>query len=371
MFFLHPLRGPRPAPAPALTGHGSTRDGLDDQAVYNRLLPSVVDVTAVLRYDDETAEGTGFVFDGPGGLVLTNNHVIRDATSVTASFPSTGKIYRVRIVGTDTAADIAVLQLLHAPRIPAAPIGNSALVQLGDPVLAIGNQAGQGGPPTIAPGIINSLGRTIEADDGTSGFTETLRGLLQTSAQIEPGDSGGPLADAAGEVIGMDTAASTGSSAAGFAIPVSTAIPVGRQIAGGRPGPGITLGTGGFLGVLVVPRGSQGVPAEPEASLTARSASPKSGCDTTAAGASMPERVAPARSGALVEGVLCGAPAAASGLTAGDVIIRVAGQNVTSPTSLAASVTGCEPGMELPVTWVTVTGITRTALIRVGAAPAP
>jgi S1-C subfamily serine protease len=91
-----------------------------------------------------------------------------------------------------------VLQIQGVTGLTAAPLGDSAAVAPGMPVLAIGNQAGKGGLPAIAPGVIDSTGRTIQAADGTSGFIETLRGMLQTSAHIEPGDSGGPLADSAG-----------------------------------------------------------------------------------------------------------------------------------------------------------------------------
>ena len=391
----------------ALTGNGAPRQPLNAQRVYDRLAPSILDITATLRYDDETAEGTGFVFDSPGALVLTNNHVIKDATSITATLAATGQTYRARLVGADTLGDIAVLRLDGHPRLPVAPAGDSGGVQLGDQVLVIGNQAGQGGPPTIAPGIINSLNRTIEATDSGAGFTETLRGMLQTSAQVEPGDSGGPLANAEGQVIGVDTAAGTGANAVGFAIPVNSALAAARRIAAGQAGPGVTLGPQAFLGVIVV----AGPQTPPHSSLTDHpdSASPSllpsvaratgkrplkavtgpvrsggtpgrgagnrghdgSSCVSTAAEAVRPARVAPIRSGALVEGVLCGAPAAASGLAPGDMIIRAAGRAVPSPGALISALAGCEPGTQLPVTWVDLGGRTRTALIRVSAAPAP
>ncbi len=151
-----------------------------------------MDVTSTLRYDAETALGTGFIVDGRAGLVLTNNHVVRDATSVTVTLTDTGRTYPARIVGTDPGADVAVLQVEGASGLTAAPIGDSAAVTVGAPVLAIGNQAGRDGPPAARAGVVESLSRTIQAADGTSGFTETLHGMLQTSAQIELGDSGRP-----------------------------------------------------------------------------------------------------------------------------------------------------------------------------------
>jgi S1-C subfamily serine protease len=368
------LLRPPGASTPSLTGSAGGTDGLNDQAVYDKLAPSVVDITATLRYDDETAEGTGFAFGSSGDLVLTNNHVIRDSTSVAVTVASTGKTYAANVVGTDVGADIAVLQLDGRPRVRGAAIGDPADVRLGDPVLAIGNQAGQGGTPTIAPGIINSLDRTVEADDASSGFTETLHDMLQTSAQIEPGDSGGPLANAAGQIIGIDTAASTGAGSAGFAIPASTAVSIARQIASGQAAAGITIGTGGFLGVLVASDSSARAPSEAQVSLavvTLRGTPRELGCLNTQEEAEMPITGITGRSGAWVAGVLCATPAAASGLAEGDVIIRAAGRPVSSPEELVSIVAGCEPDSEVPVTWAEANGVLKTALIRVGSAPAP
>ena len=226
--------------AAAAKAEGSDRP-LSDRAVYDLVSPSVVDITATLGYDDETASGTGFFVDPRDGLVLTNNHVIRDATSVTVSIPGQ-RSYQARIVGADTSADIAVLRITPLPGAPSAPIGNSSTVSVGSTVVAIGNRAGAGGPPVLAPGVISATGRTIQAADGAAGFTETLHNMLQTSAKIQPGDSGGPLADSAGVVIGVDTAAGTGGAEAGYAIPINTAMSAERQIVSGRPAPGIVLG---------------------------------------------------------------------------------------------------------------------------------
>lgn len=373
---LRPFGALSTVPASSLAGQSAVRS-LNLQAIYNRLEPSIVDVTSTLRYDDETAAGTGFVVNGPAGLVLTNNHVVRDATSVTATVTSTGKSYPASIVGVDVGADIAVLQLQRAPRLPAAPIGDSAAITLGTPVLAIGNQAGRSGPPTIAPGIINSLNRTIQANDGASGFTETLHDMLQTSAQIEPGDSGGPLANAAGAVVGVDTAAGTGNPGIGYAIPIDGAMAVARQIAAGRPAPGITLGVAGFLGVIVpsttmtIPRLQvRGEPGPRPGAGTRRQAPLPPSCLDSEAAAGVPTSVAPARSGALVDGVLCGTGAAAAGITAGDVIVAVAGHAVSSPDALTAVVSACHPGTTVTVTWVATSGAIRTSMISIDPAPA-
>jgi S1-C subfamily serine protease len=226
----------------------------------------------------------------------------------------------------------------------------------------------------LASGVISATGRTIQAADGASGFTETLHGMLQTSAKIQPGDSGGPLADSAGVVIGVDTAAGTGGAEAGYAIPINTAMSAERQIVSGRPAPGIVLGVGGFLGVIVpsTTTASPQAQAAEERSLgtvPAGSAS-RIGCLPTEAGAGVPISVAPVDSGALVDGVLCGTAADAAGLTAGDVIITADGRRVSSPDALTAIVNACRPGSVVTVTWVSPSDATRTSRVRLDAAPA-
>ena len=365
--------GPSQPLVPAHAGHDAVRP-LDSQVIYQRVKPSVVDITSTLRYDAESASGTGFIVDGHAALVLTNNHVIRGATAVTVRLTTTGKTYQARIIGADVGADIAVLQVEGATGLTAAPLGDSASVRPGTTVLAIGNQAGQGGSPTAQSGVISNLGRTISAADGSSGFTETLHGMIQTTAQIEPGDSGGPLADSAGMVIGMDTAAGTGTPPAGYAIPINTVMAVERQIAAGHRAPGITIGVSGFLGV-VVPSTATVSPrrqAQQEQSIAAGGGGSRSplGCVDTEAESGVPATIAPARSGALVDGVLCGTGAASAGITPGDVITAAAGRPVTSPDALTAIMNSSQPGAVVPVTWVAITGTTRTSMIRLEVAPA-
>ncbi|MGH3250942.1 MAG: S1C family serine protease [Trebonia sp.] len=352
---------------------------LSDAAIRARIEPSVVDVTAMLTYDNETASGTGFVIDARDGLILTNNHVIRDATSVTVTVPATGLAYPADIVGVDVSADVAVLAIRPVAGLAAAPLGDSATVVEGAAVMSFGNQAGAGGSPAVALGVITGTGRTIQADDGAAGFSETLHGMLATTARIEPGDSGGPLTGAAGTVIGVDTAAGTGGPATGYAIPINAAMAAERQIAGRRPGRGVTLGVDGFLGVIVGP-GAARSPAAQQAAVQkaqehsigtgAAARSGASGCVLTQADATAPAAIAPAPAGALVVGVLCGTGAATAGIGAGDVITAADGHRVDSPDALLAIVGRCRPGAVVPVTWAGLAGISRTAPIRLGPAPA-
>jgi S1-C subfamily serine protease len=366
--------------SPPQRAAAATRDGqalprpLSDAAIRARIEPSVVDVTATLTYDDETASGTGFVVNSGAELILTNNHVVRDATSVAVTVPATGRTYPARIVGVDLTADIAVLEIRPVTGLPGAPLGDSAGVGAGLPVISFGNQAGAGGSPAVAPGVISGTGRTIQADDGASGFTETLHDMLATTARIEPGDSGGPLADSAGTVIGVDTAAGTGSTATGYAIPIDTAIAAERQIAAGHLIPGISLGVGGFLGAIVGSGTASSPVKQREAELgggTGAAARPASAtCVTTRGGAAAPAAIAPARAGALVIGVLCGTGAATAGITAGDVITAADGRRVASPRALSAIVNGGRPGSVMSFTWVSTRGISRTSRVRLSPAPA-
>jgi S1-C subfamily serine protease len=250
------------------------------------------------------------------------------------------------------------------------------------PVTSFGNQAGAGGSPAVTSGVISGTGRTIEANDGASGFSETLHGMLATTARIEPGDSGGPLASAAGTVIGVDTAAGTGtgSAATGYAIPIAAAMAAERQIAAGRRGPGITIGAAGFLGVLV----GRGLDRSPAAQATAAAAARSSGrsaqtvtaasvtpsCLPTKSPVRPPSAVARTGAGALVDAVLCGSPAAAAGISAGDVITAADGRAIASARALTSLISTSRPGTVISVTWVAATGSRRTALIRLTQAPA-
>lgn len=342
--------------------------------IYDKLEPTVVDVTSALRYNAETAEGTGFVINAAEGLILTNNHVIRGATTVTVTLTSDGREFPARIVGEDVDADVALLQIQDPAGLATAAIGNSSGLPPGSPVLALGNQAGIGGAPTVAPGVITGKGQTIQANDASSSFTETLHNMLVTNAHVAPGDSGGPLADAQGQVIGMVTAAGTSPPNAGYAIPINYALAAARLIAVGRSAPGVIIGPQAFLGVVtasVRDSGSErhsGGASSPQTAPSSATGAPA--CLQTSTAATPPGRTAPVRSGALVYGVLCGTGAEAAGLAAGDVITSADGRPVTSPSGLTAIVNGCRVGALVPVTWVSAAGKRQIRLVRLDVAPA-
>jgi S1-C subfamily serine protease len=314
--------------------------------------------------------------------VLTNNHVIDGATSVRANLvTNSGPSFAARVVGYDAADDVALLQLQGASGLTPVTFGNSSQVRLGTPVLALGNAEGHGGAkPT--QGIINALDRSIQASDEGSNSTENLKHMLQTNAKIEQGDSGGALANNAGQVIGMITAANTGSSSQssssggtlGFAIPINSALAIARQIASRQPSATVHIGLPGFLGVQVatsdssVPR--QQAADEAQAGRGGQAGAATSSCSTSNQQAGVPARIAPVAAGALIVGVLCNSAADAAGMVPGDVITSVDRQPVTTPGSLTAIPGTYHPGDVVSVLWVSRDGIERTTKMRLGDGPA-
>jgi S1-C subfamily serine protease len=342
------------APAnPNGTGNGGTSGGnntgtgsLNAQALAAKVDPAIVDVTSQLKYNNATAEGTGVVIS-PDGLVLTNNHVIDEATSVSATLVVSGKAYTAKVVGYDSTDDVALLQLQGASGLKTASLGDSSKVKVGQAVLALGNAGGRGGLPSTAQGTVQGLNRTIQASDNGANTQETLHGMIQTNAPIQEGDSGGPLVNSSGQVIGMDTAANTSgfapdqsSSTAGFAIPINHAISVANQIAGGHASSTVHIGLGGFLGV------------------TAAAANDPSGCVGNGGfgGGGFGGYTPPVSSGALICQVYPGTPAQAGGLSSGDVITSVNGQTVASSDGLTSLMAGDHPGDQLSISYVDANG---------------
>ena len=156
-------------------------------------IPGIVDIYTNLGYQQAAAAGTGIVLTS-SGEILTNNHVIRGATSIKVIVLDTGKSYKATVVGYTVDHDIAVLQVTNAPALTPAPLGNSSTVKAGDTVTTLGNAGGAGGAPSSSTGKIVGVGRSITARDD-SGGSETLKGLFETNAALQPGDSGGPMVE--------------------------------------------------------------------------------------------------------------------------------------------------------------------------------
>lgn len=223
---------------------------------FDAVSPDLVFVNTVLGEQQEQAAGTGIVLTS-SGEVLTNNHVIEGATSVQVTDAGNGRRYTATVIGYDRSHDVALLQLQGAHGLATAPLDTSTQPSVGEQVAAVGNAGGTGSLST-APGMITALDQSITASDQSSGSSEQLTGLIQVHADVRPGDSGGPLVDGSGKVLGMTTAAGktyqfrrNATGTAGFAIPITTALPIGKQIAAGRSSSTVHIGPSAQLGVAV------------------------------------------------------------------------------------------------------------------------
>ena len=366
------LPGSGAVPAPPASAAPLARG---DQDIVNKVKPGLVIINTALQYDSEAAAGTGMVINGDG-LVLTNNHVIEDSTRITATVISTGKTYQARVVGYDKTGDIALIQLQNASGLATVPIGNSSSARVGDGAVAMGNAEGQSRIKVTA-GHITALNTTITAsDEAGSTSTETLHGMIQTNADIVPGDSGGPLASSAG-VIGMDTAGNDSGDqqgpAAGFAIPINTALSVARQIAAGHATALITVGYPPFLGIFIGSGSSSNPQTQAQEQEQQNGGSGGSGstqrCYSSNADLTTPSVIAPVSSGTLIDGTICGSPAASVGMTGGAVITAVNGQAVGSPDDFAKLMTRFHPGDTISVTWVGPSGQRTTSSLHLTAGP--
>jgi S1-C subfamily serine protease len=305
--------------------------------------PAVVDVVSTLGNQNGTAAGTGIVLTS-SGEVLTNNHVIDGATSIKVRDVGNGQVYTASVVGYDVTQDVALIQLRGASGLQTADLGNSSSVTVGEKVVAIGNAGGQNGTPSVATGQVTGLDQSITASDASAGTAEQLTGLIRTNAGIQAGDSGGPLLNSSGQVIGIDTAASSGtfqlnSSTAtqAFTIPINEALSIARQIEAGTSSATVHIGSTAFLGVEIV---------------------------------SASQQLGNSAAGAAVAGIQPGSAAAGAGLSAGDVITAVGGHSISTASDVRSALNGYHPGDRISITWTDQTGQSQSATIVLGSGPA-
>ncbi|HWC10744.1 MAG TPA: trypsin-like peptidase domain-containing protein, partial [Acidimicrobiales bacterium] len=286
----------------------------DIRSILARVEPAVVSISTrgfsrgFFEIVPAEGSGTGMILT-PSGDVLTNAHVVAGATRIQVKLSDTERTYNATLVGSDDAADLALLRLEGASDLPTVTLGRSSDLQVGDEVVAIGNALALPGGPTVTTGIVSALDRAIQVDP-----RRRLEHLIQTDAAINPGNSGGPLVNAAGEVVGVNTAVAgrgAGGSLAqniGFAIASDTARPLVEDLraegaAGGRPAVGVTTTT------------------------------PVSG------------------EGAFVLDVVPGSAAEAAGIQAGDVIVALGSDRVRSSEELGTAVRKYKPGDQVEITW--------------------
>jgi putative serine protease PepD len=306
--------------------------GLTVTEIYRRAHKGVVDIRARQTSSSSqdgggsrsgTAEGSGFVFDAQGHIV-TNQHVIGDSTSIKVEFWN-GAVYDARVIESDSSTDLAVIKV-SAPSSLLHPLtlANSNTVQVGDGVIAIGSPFGLAG--SVTSGIVSALHRSM-----TSPNHFTIGDSIQTDAPINHGNSGGPLLNSSGQVIGVTTQIQTesgGNDGVGFAVPSNTIHRIAPKLVAGEKV------HHAYLGIYV------------EDAKTSSSAT----------------------AGALASQVKPGTPAALAGLRRGDVIVRLDGAKVTSSDDLTRILDLKQPGSKLAATYLRG-GTSHTVTITLGTRP--
>ncbi len=303
------------------------------------------------------------------GVILTNNHVIDGATSISVTDVGNQKTYTASVVGYDRTKDIAVLQLHNASGLQTATLGNSSSASVGEQIVGIGNAGGTGGTPSAAGGTVTALNQSITASDEGDGTSEQLSGLIETNADIQPGDSGGALVDTSGKVLGVDTAAS-----AGFSFQSQRPVPGdpglrhpdqhrplhrphhrgrGRVLDGPHRGDRLP-------GRRDHPLGHQQLRQQRQLATAAGSVA------SSGATAATP---APSVSGASVAGVVTNGPAQEAGLAQGDVITSLGGTTITSSNDLTNAMGEYHPGDKVTVGWTDSSGQTHTATVQLSSGP--
>ncbi|MFP5257088.1 MAG: S1C family serine protease [Acidimicrobiia bacterium] len=299
-----------PAATPIVDADGA----LDVHAILAKVQPSVVAIETSATTSQGVFEGAGSgIILSEDGLVLTNSHVISTLSGITVVLPD-GTREEATLVGASPDDDLAVVQI-DAEGLVAAELGSSDELSVGDPVIAIGNALNLGGDPTVTQGIVSAKDRDLSAEG------ITLTGLIQTDAAINPGNSGGPLVNAAGQVVGINTAIVADAQNLGFSIAIDEALAVIEEL---RSGGGAITPNQAFLGV--------------------------SSTDVADLSDAVRERFAvEGDKGAFVTEVVPGSAAADAGLEVGDVIVAIDGDEITTSAEVRDAITDHEPGDEVDI----------------------
>jgi S1-C subfamily serine protease len=325
----------------------TTTPSADTNTIAAKVTPALVNIYTTIQTSTGSgqAAGTGMVISS-SGEVLTNNHVIADASTVRVELVSSGAMHSAKVLGYDVKDDIALLQIDGVSDLPTVSFADASKVAVGDPVVAMGNAGGKGGQPTVSTGSVTATQQKVTAGDQGTGDSETLTGMIEISAPIEPGDSGGALANSNGQVIGMNTAAATSDrfsgqeSSTAFAIPINRAVRIATQIRDNQESANVHVGDRALLGVRVQDIETQ-----------------TTNCDVAV------------NSGAFVFQSESGSPADSAGLGKCDVITGVGGKNVASTSDLNAAMFQYHPDETVTVHWVDESGGSHSADVTLIAGP--
>jgi S1-C subfamily serine protease len=335
-----------PTPAGSQGGSNAASSATPDiAAVVEKVKPTIVQITSQQvelnsfnqPYSVPAGVGSGVIYDSQGHI-LTNDHVVEGAQSLTVSLTD-GRSMDAKLVGADPQTDLAVLKI-EGNNLPAAELGSSDGPGVGDWVVAIGNALGLPGGPTVTVGVVSALGRTVQEPSTGGQAGPFLFDLIQTDAAINPGNSGGGLFDLTGRVIGINTLVANQAEPGvpaqgiGFAISISTAGPIAAEL--------VKSGSvsHAYLGITYVPL-NPAIAAQ---------------LGTTE------------QHGAVITDVAPGSPAANAGLQRNDIITRVEGKVLDSESALAAALANHKPGDKVTFT-VNRGGSTRDATVTLGTAP--
>ncbi|MET8001540.1 S1C family serine protease [Nonomuraea glycinis] len=318
-----------PAPPPASASVSAPPVQPLEEA-YERVIAEVL--PSIVQINTKAGLGSGIVYDAEGH-VITNAHVVGEATQMNVTFATGGSPRKARLVKTFAAGDLAVIKVDNAQGLQPARWGDSAKLRVGQLVLAMGNPLGLSG--SVTEGIVSALGRTVSEPESPGSTGATIAGAIQTSAAINPGNSGGALVNLSGQVIGIPTLAASDptmggpASGIGFAIPSNIALDIAAQIVEHGKVINSHRAALGIKGNTII--GANGQP--------------------TGIGVGVVQK---------------NSAAARAGLRQGDVIIAIGGKRVSAMAELTESLTTYRPGDTVPVKVIRPNGKTDTITVTLG-----
>lgn len=306
------------------TGGGSQSTDTTGKAADSQLT-GLVRIVSTMEYDGAPAAGTGMVLTSDGEVV-TNHHVVEGATTIKVKIMSTGTTYTAHVIGTDASHDVAVLQLVGASGLDTVTTDNDG-VTTGEAVTAVGDGDGTVNHLSAATGSVLATNQAITTQSQGTASGEQLTEVMEISSDVVGGYSGGATYDADGGVVGMTTAASSGTSdIVGYAIPIAKVLRIADDLESGTQAAGYSYGYPAFLGIAL-------------------------------------------GNGTTVQGVYDGTPASEADIVAGDQITNIGGVVTTTAAQLRSAIADHSPGDEVTVTWTDASGSSHSATATLAKGP--